>query len=121
MNGHWEGDQFVLDEQITYDTGDTESRTWRVTPIGAGKFEATCADCAGKALGQCDANSIRMSYNFRMKILDREIIVAFDDRLYRVTPSAAVNRARMTKWGIKLGELSLFFERTSEVAAETAR
>ena len=117
MHGRWEGLEFVLDERFSYDTGDTETRTWRVLPIGHGRFEATCPDCVGKAVGQSDADSIRMSYDFRLKLQSREIVVTFDDRIYRITPSMAVNRARMSKWGIRLGELSLFFERVSEAAA----
>ena len=52
-----------------------------------------------------------MSYRFRLKLKGREIVVAFDDRLYRMGDTTAVNRATMSKWGIKLGELSLFFQR----------
>ena len=101
----------MLDEQFVYDTGESETRTWLVTPLGDGRFRATCADCIGSANGESDADSVRMSYRFRLKLKDREIVVAFDDRLYRMGDTTAVNRATMSKWGIKLGELSLFFQR----------
>lgn len=111
MHGRWQGPVFNLDERFVYDTGEIETRTWAVTPLGAGRFRATCADCIGSALGECDADSVRMSYRFRLKLKDREIVVSFDDRLYRMGDTTAVNRATMSKWGIKLGELSLFFQR----------
>ncbi len=117
MQGRWEGPVFVLDERFVYDTGDIENRTWYVTPLGAGRFRATCADCVGSAHGQCDADSIRMSYRFRLKLKDRQIVVAFDDRLYRMADATAVNRTTMSKWGIKLGELSLFFQRLDPAGA----
>lgn len=116
MNGRWEGTVFVLDERFEYDTGAVETRTWRVEPLGAGRFRATCDDCVGAATGVSTADAVRMSYRFRLKLASREIVVDFKDRLYRMDDRIAVNRATMSKWGIKLGELSLFFERVPSEA-----
>jgi Protein of unknown function (DUF3833) len=117
MHGRWQGEVFMLDEGFVYDTGESETRTWAVTPLGAGRFRATCADCIGSANGESDADSVRMTYRFRLKLKDREIAVDFDDRLYRMGDTIAVNRATMSKWGIKIGELSLFFQRREKVHA----
>ncbi len=111
MRGAWNGSQFQLDETFTYDTGETETRTWMVTPGPDGRFTATCADCVGVATGTCDAESIRMRYRFRLTISGREVVVTFDDRIYRMGDGLAVNRATMSKWGVMLGELALFFKR----------
>lgn len=111
MHGRWEGGEFVLDERFTYDGEETERRTWRVVPLGAGRFRATTADCVGEAVGECGADSVRMQYRFRLKLERGEVVVTFDDRLYRMGDAIAVNRATMSKWGVKLGELSLFFQR----------
>lgn len=121
MHGRWHDNSFVLDERFVYDTGETETRIWLVTPSGAGRFRATCADCIGSAWGESDADSVRMSYRFRLKLRAREIVVAFDDRLYRMSDTSAVNRATMSKWGIKLGELSLFFQRAEIEGADTVK
>ncbi len=111
MNGAWRGNEFVLDEIFTYDTGESETRTWVVAPLGGGRFSATCPDCVGVARGVCDATSVRMSYQFKLKLKSRTVVVAFDDRLYRMGDEIALNRATMRKWGVKLGELSLCFQR----------
>jgi hypothetical protein len=111
MHGRWQDDTFVLDERFEYDGDAVETRTWRIVPIGAGRFRATCPDCVGDAMGECTTDGVRMSYRFRLKLESREIVVTFDDRLYRVSDTMAVNRATMSKWGVKLGELSLFFQR----------
>lgn len=111
MHGHWEDGAFLLDESFIYDTGAREERTWRVVPSGEGRFTATCPDCVGSAVGVCDEQSIRMRYRFRLKLETRILTVDFDDRIYRMGDAIAVNRATMSKWGVKLGELSLFFER----------
>lgn len=111
MQGYWHGEAFHLDETFVYDTGEREERTWIVMPHGAGRFTATCADCVGGAVGECDDDSIRMRYRFRLRLKESEIVVAFDDRIYRMGNDIAVNRAVMSKWGVKLGALSLFFRR----------
>lgn len=111
MLGRWEDGIFVLEESFVYDTGEREERTWRVSPVGDGRFTATCPDCIGSASGECDDQAIRMRYRFRLKLESREIAVDFDDRIYRMGRTIAVNRATMRKWGVKIGELSLFFMR----------
>lgn len=117
MSGRWQEREFILDERFVYDSGDSETRTWRVVPMANGTFTATCADCVGEANGACSTDSIRMSYRFRLKLNARSIIVDFDDRIYRMGSEMAVNRATMRKWGLKLGELSLFFQRARVDAA----
>lgn len=116
MHGTWHGDAFHLDETFVYGTGEREMRTWIVMPRGAGQFTATCADCVGGAVGICDDDSIRMRYRFRLRLSGHDVIVAFDDRIYRMGDDIAVNRAVMSKWGIKLGALSLFFRREPGIA-----
>lgn len=111
MNGRWQDGVFLLDEKFAYDTGDTEHRTWRIVQGEGAGFSATCDDCIGEAEGSCDTNSIRMRYKFRLKLTDRSLVVDFDDCIYRMSDGIAVNRARMSKWGIRLGELSLFFSK----------
>ena len=121
MDGRWDSDVFVLDERFEYDGDTVETRTWRVVPLGAGRFRASCPDCVGEATGECGPDSVRMSYRFRLKLENREIVVAFDDRLYRVGDRMAVNRATMSKWGVKLGELSLFFQRLPDDGARNGK
>lgn len=119
MHGRWENGVFVLDERFEYDGDAVENRRWTVVPQGEGRFTATCPECIGEATGTCDADSVRMSYRFRLQMQNRELVVAFDDRIYRMGDTIAVNRATMSKWGVKLGELSLFFQRIP--AGETGK
>jgi Protein of unknown function (DUF3833) len=117
MHGQWQDGVFLLDEQFVYDTGETEHRIWRIVPGSEHRFSATCGDCVGTARGTCSTDSVEMSYRFRLKLADRILIVDFDDRVYRMTDATAVNRATMSKWGVKLGELSLFFQRDTAQSA----
>ena len=111
MHGSWQQDMFVLDEHLKYGDGGVEQRTWRVKSMPEGRFEATCPECIGTAQGECLSDTIRMSYAFRLRLPTRVLAVTFDDRIYRMSSRTAVNRATMRKWGIRLGELALFFEK----------
>ncbi len=119
MHGAWSGETFVLREEFHYDDGRHEKRVWQVRPSGDGGFTATCDDCIGEAVGRTGAGTIDMTYRFRLKLKARTLDVHFRDRLIRIDDHRAVNRATMSKWGIRLGELSLFFER--DVVRERAR
>ena len=121
MEGRWEAGVFHLDERFAYDDGRLETRTWLVTPARDGAFTATCDDCIGEARGRCTADAIEMAYSFRLRLPSRTLVVDFDDRIYRMGAHTAVNRATMRKWGIRLGELSLFFARPKEDAEAVDR
>lgn len=113
MEGRWQGDTFVIEEDFVYDTGETEHRSWSVRPERDGSFRARASDCIGEAIGNSDSERIHMTYKLRLQLSDRSIVVDFDDKIYAMGEGRAVNRATMSKWGIKLGELSLFFVRES--------
>ncbi|MGI9424923.1 MAG: DUF3833 family protein [Hyphomicrobiaceae bacterium] len=111
MFGQWQGDTFTLNEEFIYDSGRTETRVWTVIPGPENTFRATCDDCVGEATGFAGDDEVTMSYVFRLKLQSRELHVCFTDRLIKIDDFRAVNRAIMSKWGVRLGELSLFFER----------
>lgn len=120
--GHYTGDELTIDEAFVYGDGVREQRSWHVTAAGDGRFRATCPDCIGAAWGEVDAAGfIRMRYAFRLAIKSRAVVVDFDDRIYRLGPGRAINRARVAKWGVTLGTVSLFLERLDDGAVVPAR
>jgi hypothetical protein len=111
MKGSWLDGVFKLDERFAYDDGRVEHRVWLVKHVSADRFEATCDDCVGVASGTYSEGQIHMSYTFRLRLPSRVVNVDIDDRLYRINAHTAVNRSTVRKWGIRIGEISLFFER----------
>jgi hypothetical protein len=111
FDGRFVGADFVIDEAFTYDDGATEHRQWTITPSQNGHFTATCSDCVGVAVAEATDQSWRMRYDFRLKFGSRAMIVNFDDRVYRVSGRIALNRATISKWGVRIGEVSVVFEK----------
>ena len=116
MHGAWKDGRFHLEEHFTYDDGRREARLWIVTPGEGGHFTAACDDCVGIARGHVADGTITMHYRFRLRMKSRVITVDFSDRIHRLGSGRAVNRATMSKLGVRLGELALFFERPDRSA-----
>jgi hypothetical protein len=113
MNGHWQGDVFVLDEDFLYDDGARERRTWRIRRSGSGQFVATAPDCVGEAHGTSAPGRWHMRYEFMLRLRKRMVPVVFDDQVYAVTDRLALNRATLSKFGVRLGQVLIVYERES--------
>ena len=112
IEGHWASGEFIINEEFHYDDGEVETRVWRVSPGSDGtSFTARTEGCIGVADGQTFANTILMKYLFRLRIMNTELDVHFDDRIYRIDATTAINRAKVSKWGLRIGEVTLVFLR----------
>ena len=100
---------FLLDEFFLYDDGEREERRWDVTALGDGQYEGRCKDVIGVARGLCTANMLSWKYRFRLAMFGRRVSVAFDDVMVLQSADVLVNRATVSKSGLKLGEVLLTF------------
>ncbi len=109
MDCTWQGDQGVLDERFTYADGGTERRVWTLTREADGRYSGTAADVVGVAQGQTRGNAFRWGYTLRLPVDGRVYDVQFDDWMFLMSDRVMLNKAVMTKWGIRLGEVTLTF------------
>ncbi len=113
IEGREDGDVFVLEESFRFDDGEVSSRTWRVRRTGPHAYEGTAADVVGVARGDASGNTLRWAYRLRLPIGGREVVVGFDDRMYLGADGTMLNIARMHKWGVTLGRVTIAFSRAS--------
>ncbi len=109
MEGRWEGDQGVLDERFTYSDGQTERRVWRLTHHADGRYTGRADDVVGEASGQVRGNAFRWNYTLRLPVDGKVYEVQFDDWMYQMDDRVMLNRATMSKFGFRLGEVTLSF------------
>ena len=109
MTGTWNGNQGVLDERFTYSDGKTERRVWRLTDEGNGRWSGRADDVVGTAVGIASGNALNWSYTLRLPVDDKVYDVQFDDWMYLVDERVMLNKAVMSKFGIRLGEVTLSF------------
>ncbi len=109
MTGTWQGNQGTLDERFTYSDGKTERRVWRLTDLGAGRWSGRADDVVGEAVGQAAGNALNWRYTLRLPVDGTVYEVQFDDWMYLIDEKVMLNRAEMSKFGIRLGEVTLAF------------
>lgn len=100
---------FQLDESFVYDDGETEMRRWDVTEVGNGRYTGACADVIGHAAGCLSDNMLSWRYKFRLPLYGRKVSVTFDDVMVLQDAGILINRAIVSKWGMKLGEVLITF------------
>lgn len=119
MFGRWSGNRGTLDERFRYGDGETGDRRWNLVFADDGTFIATARDVEGTARGAQDGNAAAMRYRLRVPRAKGEIVVAIEDWFYLMDDGTLINRARMSKFGLKVGELLVSFRKrgTGEVSA----
>ena len=111
LEGRWEGNQGVLDEHFTYSDGSRDRRIWRLTKHADGRYTGTADDVVGTASGQTVGNAFYWTYTLRLPVDGKVYEVRFDDWMYLVDGRVMLNRATMSKFGVRLGEVTLSFQR----------
>ncbi|OAN52387.1 hypothetical protein A6A04_01485 [Paramagnetospirillum marisnigri] len=117
ITGTWDGEQLVLDEQFLYNDGETDQRVWTIRKRADGGYEGRAADVVGVASGLSAGNALNWAYVMDLKVGDGTLRVAFDDWMFLQPGGAMINRARVSKWGIDVGEVTLFFMKPGLKAA----
>ncbi len=109
MKCTWTGDNGVLDEAFTFSDGKQERRVWRLKKLAGGKYTGTADDVVGTALGQAAGNAFQWQYTLRLPVDGSVYEVQFDDWMYLMDERVMLNKARMSKFGFRLGEVTLSF------------
>ena len=112
MRCSWQGDEGVLDEAFSYADGTTQQRIWRLKKLPGGRYTGRADDVVGEATGATQGNSFHWTYTLNLPVDGRIIEVQFDDWMYLMSDRVMLNKAVMSKWGVRLGEVTLsFFKR----------
>ncbi|MEO6410200.1 MAG: DUF3833 domain-containing protein [Burkholderiaceae bacterium] len=115
MQCRWSGDDGVLDESFLYNDGKTERRVWRLKksrgPAGEDRYTGTADDVVGTAVGSAAGNAFRWQYTLRLPVDGSVYEVQFDDWMYLMGDGVMLNKAVMSKFGVRLGEVTLAFTR----------
>lgn len=111
MRCTWNGDTGVLDEDFIYADGTREKRVWTVRKTGPGRYSGTAGDVVGEAVGVAAGNALNWRYVLDLKVDGRSIHVDFDDWMFQIDDRVMLNRATMSKFGVRLGEVLLSFTR----------
>jgi hypothetical protein len=111
MKCSWTGDDGVLDEDFTYSDGKKERRVWRLKKLPGERYTGTADDVVGTAQGQAAGNAFQWGYTLRLPVDGSVYEVQFDDWMYLMDDRVMLNKAVMSKFGVRLGEVTLAFHK----------
>ena len=109
MNGSFDGQDFILNEDFSWNDGEEQQRRWTIKKTGDHNYEGTAADVMGVAKGISYGSAFKFEYNLLIPYKNKKIKVRFDDWIFKQDDKVAINRAIVTKFGFKVGELTVFF------------
>jgi len=99
----------VLDESFEYSDGTKQKRIWTLVETSPGRYIGSADDVIGQAIGESAGNALNWAYTLALPVDQSIYHVQFDDWMYLVTPKVMINKAKMSKFGINLGEVTLSF------------
>ncbi len=113
IEARWDGPQGTLDERFTWSDGlaggNPPRRVWILTDLGGGRFVGRADDVVGEARGEASGNALRWRYVLALAVDGKTVHVDFDDWMFLIDERVMLNRSVMSKYGFRLGEVSLSF------------
>jgi hypothetical protein len=112
MEGKWNGNVGTLKEDFVYSDGRKDQRTWTITFTDDTNFTATAHDVEGIAIGSQAGNAANMAYVLNaVRGNGDRITLTMDDWLFLVDDKTLINRTKMKKFGVTVGELMIAFKK----------
>jgi len=114
IRGAWQGDTGTLTEDFVWSDGEQETRVWTLTPEPGqpGRWRGVAENVIGEAKGTVAGNALNWRYAYRLKTKDGSTYdIDFDDWMYQIDERVLLNRAVLTFWGFRVGEVLIAFRR----------
>lgn len=113
---HWEGNTGILDEQFVFSDGELQSRCWKLLKDGQ-RYTGFADDVVGKAEGEAQGNALNWQYTLQVPVNGKTWNIDLDDWLYLIDENNLLNRTKMKKFGLPVGELTLHIRKLGEAEA----
>ena len=107
----WKDGVGTLDEDFSYSDGTKQKRVWTLKKGENGEYIGTAADVVGSAIGNTAGNALHWKYVLSLPVGNKVYRVNFDDWMFLMDDRVMLNRAVMSKFGFKLGEVTLSFRK----------
>lgn len=111
IEGRIEGNTLTLIEDFAFDDGEVTQRVWTIERLGNGEYQGEADDIIGVAMGKEVGNALQWQYDFELVLEDSTVVVTFDDWLYRQDDKHLFNLTKIKKFGIEVGQITLFFQK----------
>ena len=113
MTGTKQDDKLILDEKFTYDDGTKQQRIWTLKRFPDGSWHGTAPDVVGEAIGIVSGNALHWQYGLLLPVDNTTYEMHLEDWMYLIDDQVMINRASMQKFGVEVGQITLFFHKRS--------
>ena len=110
IDAKWNADTGVLDESFQWSDGKTEKRIWTIKKNGD-QYVGTAGDVVGTAAGEAVGNALRWKYVLALPVDGSTYHVDMDDWMYLIDKDTLGNKTQMSKFGVHLAEITIFFRK----------
>ena len=114
IKGTWKDQTLTLEEDFVYASGREDRRVWSIIKQPDGRYEGRADDVIGVAAGHAAGNAFNWVYLMDLPVGNRTFRVRFNDWMWLQKSGALINRARVTKFGVEIGQVSIFFLKGSD-------
>lgn len=109
IKAYWNNDVGTLEEKFTFNDGEIQYRTWKLTPDKSNpkQFLATAGDVVGTGKGTFSGNAINLHYVLTVKRDDSSIDLKVDDWMWLIDEDTLLNESTLSKFGFKVGSIQV--------------
>lgn len=111
ITGSEQDGKLMLDERFRYDDGSTQQRVWTLTRQADGSWRGTAGDVVGEAVRHAAGNALNWRYTLLLPVDGKTYEMHMDDWMYQMDRNTMINRTSMSKFGLEVGQVTLFFRK----------
>ena len=89
--------------------GERQRRVWRMRRLPDGSYTGAADDVLGQALGVSSGSAFYWRYTLLVPVSGSVYEVQFDDWMHLVDERTVINKAVMSKFGVRVGDVTLSF------------
>jgi hypothetical protein len=103
-----------LAEKFYFDDGEISYRNWQLSKQQDGGYHGTAEDVKGTAIGRHQGFAFQFQYELALQLDEDLYQVTMDDWMFQLDDSRVMNKTSMSKFGIKVAEITLFFDKKTK-------
>ena len=111
IEGKWNGKTLIMVEDFVYEDKSTEQRTWTLEKTGDQTWVGHADGVYGQAVGEERGNAFNWNYQFDLPTESGSMKVTFNDWMWQLTENRLLNKAYISRFGVRLGEVVIMFEK----------
>jgi len=105
FEAEWNGNEGIMREHFSYDSGTTQDREWRLSVDPDGRIAAYAEDLVGPGSGRQNGSGVQLTYTIRLPESAGGHTLKVTDWMYLLENGTIMNRSQFRKFGFKVGEL----------------